>query len=411
MVESKKMGTFEYRARDTSGKLIAGVAEAESEDIVASNLRKQGYVVSSIVLKHSRLPKITFFKRLGKVKNQDVSIFTRQLSTLVDAGVPIMVALRSINEQTDNIFLRDTIAEIVVDIEGGLSLAEAMSKHPKCFNQTYLSMVSAAEVSGTLSASLERLAVLLEYEEQTRQKIRAATRYPITVTVALVLAFFLITMLVLPRFAKIYSRFGTELPLPTKILLGINYALTHYWYLVIFGVVLTVFGFYYFINTKKGRHLWDAFKLKVPVFGPLFLKIALSRFLRVSGIMLKTGVPILKVLNHGAGVAGNVNIAAAINRISDGVNMGKDMGSMMKQEEIFPAIAVQMISLGEESGKLDELLIKTSDFFDAQIDVSIQNMTSLLEPMLILILGCGVLTMALAVFLPIWNLVYLFKKG
>jgi len=404
------MATFEYKARDRSGKLASGVAEAETEDQVVSNLRRQGYVVSSVALKHSRLPKLAIFEKLGGVKAQDVAMFTRQLSTLIDAGVPIITSLRSINEQTENAFLRDAIAEVVVDIEGGHSLSESMSKHPKCFNQTYLSMVDAAEASGTLSTSLERLAILLEYEEQTRHKIKAATRYPITVTVAMVLAFFLITMMVLPRFAKIYARFDTGLPLPTRILLGINFAIIHYWYLVIFGIVLLTFGFYYFINTKGGRHIWDSFKLKFPVFGPLLLKISLSRFLRVSGIMLKTGVPILKVLGHGAGVAGNVIIASAIDRVKDGVNIGKDIGSVMKKEEIFPAIAVQMISLGEESGKLDELLIKTSDFFDAQVDVSIQNMTSLLEPMLILVLGCGVLTMAMAVFLPIWNLVYLFKK-
>ncbi len=404
------MGTFEYKARDKSGRLISGVAEAETEDAVAINLRKQGYVVSSVTIKRSRLPKLALFEKLGSAKKQDIAIFTRQLSTLIDAGVPIIASLKSINEQTENAILRDAIAEVIIDIEGGLSLTEAMTKHPKCFDQTYLSMVNAAEVSGTLAASLERLAILLEYEEQTRHKIKAATRYPITVTVALTLAFLLITTLVLPRFARIYARFNTGLPLPTRVLLGINFVLTHYWYLVILGIMILIFVFYYFINTKWGRQLWDGFKLKVPIFGPLFLKIALSRFLRVSGIMLKTGVPILRVLSHGSGVAGNAIISSAIERVRDGVNMGKDMGSMMKKEEIFPAIAVQMISLGEESGKLDDLLIKTSDFFDSQVDVSIQNMTSLLEPILILVLGCGVLTMALAVFLPIWNLVYLFKK-
>ena len=405
-----EMGTFEYKARDKSGKLVSGVAEAETEDLVASNLRKQGFLVSSVSLKRSRLPKVALFERLGSVKSQDVAIFTRQLATLIDAGVPIITALRSINEQTDNAFLRDALAEVTVDIEGGKSLAEAMSKHPKCFDQTYLSMVNAAETSGTLAMSLERLAILLEYEEQTRNKIKSATRYPITVTAAMVIAFFLITMLVLPRFAKIYSRFGTALPIPTKILLGIHFVIMHYWYLVILGIVIAIFAFYYFINTKKGRGLWDTFRIKVPIFGPLLLKISLSRFMRISGIMLKTGVPILRVLDHGSGVSGNVNIAGAINRVRDGVNVGKDIGSMMKKEQIFPAIAVQMIALGEESGKLDDLLVKTSDFFDSQVDVSIQNMTSLLEPVLILVLGCGVLTMALAVFLPIWNLVYLFKK-
>ena len=404
------MPIFEYKARDKSGKLISGVAEAEDEDIVAANLRKQGYVISTVSLKRSKLPKFAFFEKVGRVRSQDVAMFTRQLSTLVDAGVPIIAALKNIKEEADNAFLKEALNEVTLDIEGGSSLAEAMSRHPKCFNQTYLSMVGAAEVSGTLSQSLDRLAILLEYEEQTRHKIKTATRYPITVTIAMVLAFFLITMAVLPRFAKIYARFSAELPIPTKILMGINFAIINYWYFVILGLLFAISFFYYFINTRKGRFLWDSFKLKVPVFGPLLLKISLSRFLRVSGIMIKTGVPILRVLNHGAIVAGNVKIGDSIIRVKDGVNMGKDIGSMMKQEVIFPAIAVQMISLGEESGKLDDLLIKTSDFFDTQIDLTIQNMTSLLEPILILILGCGVLTMALAVFLPIWNLVYLFKK-
>ena len=404
------MPTFAYKARDRSGKIVNGTTEAASPSAVAENLRKMGYAVLSISLRETRGAGIGLFDKLGGVTNSDITMFTRQLATLIDVGVPILSAMGNICEQTDNTILKDALSQVSVDIKGGTSLADALSHHPKCFDATYINMVKAAETSGTLSETLERLAVLLEYEEQTRNKIRSATRYPITVTVALCVAFTILTVFVLPRYAGIYSHFSMTLPLPTRILLGINFAIRHYWFLVIPGIGLIIFALNRYIKTKAGRMQWDTLKLKLPVFGPLFQKIAISRFMRVFGMMLKTGVPVLRVLDHVAMVSGNVIIAQSIYKIKEGVNMGKDMATMMRQDKLFPPISVQMVALGEESGRLDELMLKTSDFFDSQVDLTIQNLTSLLEPVLVVCLGLGVLLMALSVFLPMWNLVSLTKR-
>jgi type II secretory pathway component PulF len=404
------MPTFEYKTRDKSGNVVSGTTEAESPDALAANLRKLGYIVISINPKLSFVPKTKFLERFKRVKSSDIAVFTRQLSTLIEVGIPLLSALESINEQTSSGLLKDAINQLGADVKAGVALADAMAKHPKCFGPAYVSMVRAAEASGTISQTLERLAILLDYEEQTRGKIKAATRYPMAVTTALGIAFLILTTLVLPRYAAIYSRFDIELPRVTKILLGINYTITHYWYLVILAAIILVFSFSYFIKTKKGQALWDRSKLRLPIFGPLVLKIYLSRFMRISGFMLKTGVPILKVLDQVASVTGNVNLSQCISRIKENVKVGKDMASSMKQEKIFPPIVVQMISLGEESGKLDDLLIRTADFFDSQVDLMIQSLTSMIEPVLILMLGLGVLVMALSIFLPMWNLVYIIKR-
>jgi len=404
------MPLFAYKARDKSGKMVTGTSDANSRAALLDNLKRLGYAVLSISEKSEKVSAQSVFDKLSGVKNSEITMFTRQLSTLIEVGVPILTGLDSINEQSVNAILREAITQVSIDIKGGVSLADALAKHPKCFNQTYISMVRAAEASGTLSQALERLALLLEYEEQTKNKIKAATRYPLTVTIALAIAFLVLTVAVLPRFAVIYSRFNVTLPMPTRILLGINYVLKNYWYIVIAALIGLVIAFNRYINTTLGRMRWDGLKLKLPVFGPLFLKISLSRFTRVSGLMLKTGVPVLKVLDHVAGVSGNVIVAKSIYRIKEAVNVGRDMASAMKHEKVFPAIAVQMVALGEESGKLDELLTRTADFFDSQVDLTIQNLTSLLEPILVMVLGMGVLIMSLAVFLPMWNLVYVFKK-
>lgn len=404
------MATFEYKARDKSGKVVSGVADASSSETVAQNIRKLGYTIISIDVKHTAFSGFKFFERFSKVKSSDIALFCRQLATLIDAGIPILSSLDSINEQINNPILKDALSQIVVEIRGGASLATAMAKHPKCFNSTFISMVEAAEASGTLPETLLRLTNLLDYEEETKRKIRAATRYPIAVTSALVIAFLILTVVVLPRYAKIYSKFDIELPLPTKALLGINFVITNYWYVLLFIFLAVVFGFSFYINTKRGRLKWDSLRLRLPIFGPLLLQISLSRFMRVAGIMLKTGVPILKTFDHVAAVAGNVSVANSIYKLKEHVNIGKDMAYGMRQDKIFPPITVQMVSVGEESGRLDELLLKTSDFFDSQTDVTIQSLTSMLEPILILFLGFGVLTMALAVFLPMWNLVTIIKR-
>ncbi|MBM3255771.1 MAG: type II secretion system F family protein, partial [Candidatus Omnitrophica bacterium] len=281
--------------------------------------------------------------------------------------------------------------------------------YPHIFNSMYIAAIKTAEASGTLNDALGRLAALGEYDEKIRMRIKTATRYPVFVVAAIIIGFFVLTALVVPRFAKIYNQFTTTLPLPTQILLGTHYAITHYWWLIIILAVIFSVGFTRFINTKKGRQLWDAFKLKVPIFGQLVLKLAMARFARISGTLLKTGVSLFEVLDLTAAGVGNVVIAKTIADIKKGVSEGKGFSEPMRESGVFPSIVVQMVYIGEQSGRLDDLLLHVADYYDSQVYYTVDNLTSLIEPLLIFVLGCAVLFMALGIFLPMWSLMNLFK--
>jgi MSHA biogenesis protein MshG len=406
------MAYYQYRVRDSSGKVVNGTMEATSEDAVADILGKGGYTIITISpgSPPSASKSISFLKRFSRVKPQELAVFTRQLSSLISAGIPIIRALGSICQETENSFFKETIESVILDVEGGGSLSASLKKHPQCFTDIYVNLVRAGETSGNLDVILERLATLGEYEERTKAKIRTATRYPIFVTTALGIAFLVLTMGVLPRFAKIYERFETGLPVPTRILLGINHVLSNYWYVVLLVIGALVFLFITYISTPHGRLQFDRLTLKLPVFGELTTKIVLSRFARISGIMLGSGVPILSVLELSADSSGNAEVSQVVRRIKNELDQGKSMAEAMRKYSLFSSIIIQMVALGEETGKMDELLIKVSDYYDMQVDMQIENLTSLLEPMLILILAGGVLVMALSVFLPMWNLMTLFRN-
>lgn len=337
-------------------------------------------------------------------------MFTRQLATLQKAGLPILSSLKALREQAVNKKLKEVIGQILRDIEGGSSLSSALAKHPKAFSVLYVNMVNSGETAGTLDQVLERLADLGEHDEKIKMRVKAATRYPVIVVVSMLIGFLILIAVVVPRFARIYAQFTTVLPLPTQILLGIQYVLSRFWWFLLLAAAAGIFGFNKFINTKKGRFFWDGLKLKVLVFGPLVLKLSMSRFSRLTSMLMKSGVPILKVLELASGGAGNVIISRTIDSIKASVNEGKGMAEPMKVSGVFPPIVVQMVSAGEETGKVDELLLHVSDYYDSQVEYTIDNLTSLIEPILIFVLGTGVLFMALGIFLPMWNVMSLFKR-
>jgi MSHA biogenesis protein MshG len=270
-------------------------------------------------------------------------------------------------------------------------------------------MVKAGEVSGSLDQSLDKLASLLEFEEKVHMRIKAATRYPLIVVCAIFIGFMILTTLIVPRFANIYSQFQTALPLPTRILLGLNVAITKYWWLSGLCIAVFIFAFKKLINTKAGRLHWDGFKLKVPIFGPLVFKLIMARFTRITGTLMKSGVGLLEILDLASSGVGNEVIARTIKAIKKSVSEGRGLSEPMRQSKMFPAAVIQMVSVGEQTGKLDELLIHVSGYYDAQAEYTINNLTSLIEPVLILILGCAVLFMALGIFLPMWNMMNLFR--
>lgn len=404
------MPNYQYKARDKFSKPANGVMTAENENMVASRLTQLGFTPISIMEIKETSRGINFLGSSMRVKFSDLNMFTRQLATLQKAGLPILLSLSALREQTQNKVLKEVIMQITRDIESGSSLSGALEKYPQIFSPLYINMVSSGEVSGRLEEVLERLATLSEHDQTIRMRIKSSTRYPIIVVIAMIIGFFVLTTLVVPRYAKIYAQYTTALPLPTQILLGINYAVTKFWWLLIIAGWAVYFIFKRFINTAGGRIIWDSLKLKVPVFGPLLLKLSISRFTRITGTLMRSGIPILKILDISSGSTGNVVVSEAIQNIKHNVSEGKGMSEPMKVSGLFPPIVTQMVAVGEETGKLDELLIHVSNYYDEQVDYTINNLTSLIEPILIFALGLGVLFMALGIFLPMWNLMSIFKK-
>lgn len=404
------MGVYNYKARDKFGKPVLGVMGADSESAIAAKLKQMGYV--PIVIKEAKQANeiIRFFGGLGRVSFSDLNMFTRQFFTLQRAGLAVLSSLTALAEQTTNKTLKNVIGQIKRDIEAGANLSSALEKHAQVFNALYVNMIRSAEASGRLDEMLERLSVLGEHEELIRMRVKTAMRYPVMVVAAIVIAFIILITFVVPRFSKLYSQFGTALPLPTQILLWINYAVTKFWWLLIIVTGASIFIFNKIISTKEGRFFWDKLMLKSPVFGPLLFKLFISRFLRVTATLMRSGVPILKILELSSDGVGNAFIAKTIGGIKEGVNAGKGMLIPMKESGVFPPVVIQMVAVGEETGKLDELLLHVSDYYDLQIDYTINNFTSLIEPALIFVLGIAVLFMALGIFLPMWNLMSLFKK-
>lgn len=404
------MELFQYKARDKFNKPISGVLSAGSADLVAVKLKGMGYIPISILPKEEEA--VHFNKAFGqaKVAFPEVNAFTRQLYTLQKAGIPILSAMKALKEQAKSPFFKKVIGQIDRDIEAGISLSAALEKYPQIFNKLYVNMIKMGETSGRLEESLERLAVLGEHEERIRLRIKSATRYPVIVITALGIGFIVLTTFVVPRFSRIFSQFKVTLPLPTRILIGTHYVVTRFWWLILLLGFGAGFIFSRLIRTEKGRLGWDTLKLKIPVFGQLILKLILSRFTRIIAILLSSGVPILQILGLASESAGNVVVSHVIDNIKTSVNQGKGMVAPIKESGIFPPVVVQMVSVGEETGRMSELLEHVANYYDEQVDYTINNMVSLIEPILIFVLGCGVLVMALGIFLPMWNLMSLFKK-
>jgi type II secretory pathway component PulF len=403
------MADFEYKVRDKFGKLVTGVIEAEDTENAGSKLKQMGYVPIAVKAKATGELLPQFMRRFQRIKFADINMFTRQLVTLQKAGLPLLTSLSATRSQTSSTILKDTLEEITKDVESGLHLSDALARHPKVFNELYVSMVKAGEAGGMLDEILERLAVLGEHEEQTRIKIQAATRYPIMVVSALAIGFLVLVTFVIPRFARVFGQFNIPLPLPTRLLIGIHYTVSHYWWLMLIGIGLGIYGFAHFIKQEKGRLWWDGIKLKIPVFGPLFTKITMSRFARITGTLTRSGVPILQILDLTARGVGNIVIARTVETIKTNIQEGKGIAEPMRISGMFPPVVIQMVAAGEASGKVDELLLHVSGYYDSQVDYTIKNLTTLIEPILIFILGCVVLFMALGIFMPMWNLMQLFR--
>ena len=397
------MITFAYQARDTQGKTITGVAEAINEENAISTLMGRGLMVISI---EQRAVKRSASHR-GKVSDTDLVLFTRQLATMVDAGLPLVTALTALYEQCDarkQAGLKFVIGEILARVQQGDTFNEAIAKHPKVFSRLYISMVKAGETGGMLSEILDRLAGFLEASSRLFKKVKSAMTYPIIViSIALCITTFLIVKVV-PTFAGIFADFGAKLPAPTQFLIDLSDVIRGNWFLIILFIGGIVYCIRTFLNTRFGTEFWDRYKLKLPVMGPLVHKICMSRFARTFAQLIRSGVPILEVMAIVGETSGNTMVEKAIKDVSNDVEKGDGLAAAMTRQTIFPPMMLRMVSAGEATGKIDAMLEKMADFWDEEIEAMLNALTSLIEPFLIVFLGVVVGGIVIAMFLPIFKL-------
>lgn len=397
------MPNFEYKAIDAAGAEITDIVEAKDASAVAARLEKLGCLPIKIKQK-GKVANIELFSNRKKLKQVDIIVFTRQLVTLLHAGVPLLACLEALVEQTESEALKEVIQKIYVDIESGLSFSDALKKHPREFSELYVNSIKAGEMGGALDEVLERLTQLMEHDFETKSRIKSAMRYPIIVVVTLILAFVALMLLVVPNFIKLFDKMGVDLPLPTRLLIGFHFVLVNYWYFLLAGVLVLIFSFLKFIKSEKGQYYWDQFRISAPVFGDLNLKTAMSRFTRMFETLNSSGLPILQTLDITAKTVGNVVVGKEIEKATQGILQGSGLAGPLSEGKIFPPMVVRMIAIGEQSGSLDAMLLNISKHYDTEVDYAVKNLTSMIEPILTVGVGAIVLFLALAIFLPMWDL-------
>ena len=396
------MANFTYQARDTSGKPKGGDIEAEDQQAAAQMLMDRGLMVISMRAATGR--KAGKKRRQGKVKSQDLVVFTRQLATMMDAGLPLVQTMTALEEQMDNEIFKPVLRRVTEQVEQGQSFSQALSEHPRVFSKLFVCMVEAGETGGLLAEILDRLASYLESSARLKKKVKSAMSYPVIVCfIALSIALFLIVK-VIPIFAGIYKDFGAALPTPTQILIDFSDFVRAYFIMTIAGLVAAGYGVMKFKKTKRGTALFDRTILKLPVFGKLIHKVAISRFSRTFAALLRSGVPILETLRIVGQSAGNTVVERAVEKTASSIERGDNLAVALGQHPIFPPMLVRMVSAGEQTGKVDVMLEKISDFYDEEIEATLSGLTSLIEPLLIVFLGVVVGSIVICMFLPIFKL-------
>jgi len=405
------MPTFKYRVRDKTGKAIAGTIDAPTPQVAGDQLYNLGYLPISIeeIGEAISLDLSDLWRRFQKVKLEELLVFSQQLSTLYKAGLPLLTGLRSLREQTENKKLKLVLEDIGRQIEGGSTLFAAMSRYPDVFPFVYVNMVRAGETSGMLGESLDRFVTLADREMRTRQKVGEATRYPKIVIVTLILAILVLIIKVIPTFAEVFARFNTPLPLPTRILIGINTLFVHYWHVILGAFFVIPFMIMRYIKTDRGKYYWNKLQAHIPVFSPLFLKIALSRFAYTFVMLNQSGIPILQTLEITSSTLNNIDLSKSIEEIIRKIREGRSLTDAMRESGKFTPLVLQMVSVGESSGTLDQMLMRITEHYDQEVESAIKKLSTYIEPMLIGFMAIVVLFLALAVFMPWWNMASLFK--
>jgi type IV pilus assembly protein PilC len=395
------MPSFVYTARETAtGREIRNSVDAANEQSAIAALLNRNLLVVSIQEKLAKKGKA----QGGKVGLSDLVVFTRQLATMIDAGIAIVQSLQALAEQTPNKAMRDVLNDVCSRVQSGESYSEALQKHPKVFNRLYVSMISAGEKGGMIAEIMARLATYLENTERLRKKVKTALMYPTAVTVVAVGITTFLLVKVIPVFKDVYSGFGAKLPGPTQVLMDISDLVRHWFVLLLILAAAAIWGWLSFIKTKSGLEFWDARRIKLPIFGSIAHKICLARFTRTLASLIRSGVPILEVLQIVSQTVGNVIMEKAIKTAMGDIERGEGISVALGKNPIFPSMIIRMLSAGEQTGKIDEMLERVSNFLDGEIEATLSGLMSLLEPIMICVLGVLIGGMVICMFLPIFNL-------
>jgi type IV pilus assembly protein PilC len=393
------MPSFTYLAREAgTGKEIRSSLDAQNEQAAIAALLNRNLLVMSIQEKVGKKGKTAG----GSVALADLVVFTRQLATMIDAGLAMVQSLQALAEQTTNKIMRDTIKDVCARVEGGDSFSEALSKHPKTFNRLYVCMVGAGERGGLLAEILARLATYLENTAKLRKKVKSAMMYPTAVTIVAIGITIFLLVKVVPVFGDVYKGFGSRLPGPTQALLDLSTLVQSYLLYMIAAAGAAVYGWIAFLKSKQGREFWDRTRIRLPIFGAIAHKICLARFTRTLASLVRSGVPILEVLQIVSNTVGNVLMEKAIRTAAADIERGEGISAALGKHPVFPAMIIRMITAGEQTGKIENMLERISDFLDDEIETTLSGLTSLIEPLLIVFLGVTVGGIAICMFLPIF---------
>lgn len=411
------MPIFAYKGRNSRGDLIQGSLEGEDSNAIADQLMNTSIIPLEIReirgaksktgdKNSGSINEMAWFKRLNEkpITQKDLILFSRQMHTLLKAGVPIMRALTGLQESTQNPAIVAIIQDLRESLDKGRELSVALRRHPKIFSLFYISMVQVGEMTGTLDEIFIRLYEYLEFERDMRERIKAATRYPIFVVIAMAIAIIIINIFVLPAFAKVFAGFRAELPYLTKMLMGFSAFMMHYWLWMLAAIIISVVGFNFYTNTTGGRYKWDKYKFKLPLAGEIIFKSTLSRFARSMALSFRSGMPILQGLSVVSLVVDNTFIRNRIEQMREGVERGESILRTASAAGVFSPVVLQMIAVGEETGDLDGLMFEVASMYEREVKYEVENLSSKIEPILIVFLGVLVLILALGVFLPMWDL-------
>jgi len=401
------MPQFSYKARNELGKSIEGLVEAESQAVAAKVLASRGMTPVSIqkaVINTDVMADFNQWQAMNALGLTDLILFTRQMYSLSKAGVPIIRAIQSLKTSTRNKALASALGDITKSLEAGLSLSQAFGKHPRIFDTLFRSIIAVGESSGSVDQAFYQISQYLEREKETQNRIKSAIRYPIMVIVAIGIALAIVNIYVIPAFKGVFDKINAELPWQTTLLINTSDFSVTYWPYILGAIAVSIVVFKTYINSVAGRLRWDQFLLKIPIIGTIISRATMERFSRSFAMILSSGVPLISGINIVAGAVGNTFVGSKLKKMAIGIERGDTISRMAIATQLFPALVIQMIMVGEETGNISDMLLEVADFYEAEVDAEVKNLAIAIEPILLSVIGAMVLVLALGIFLPMWNL-------